>query len=520
MAMAALADCGYIHSWRDSTTSRNLIRINYVFMTDGDFNLVRTYAIGPGFSLTLSGGGAPTASKFSVHNTFHDYQPIVGDCLDSVGSWDGASVKTADLFTGYGSAAAMPGVNANLAPTNLTTVNDSSNPNPKIWVPTALNTNYSSDTNYGTGTIGTNVRRTANLGNLFWPLVLLGPKDASGFYQSMNLYTSNTTMLNNSIINEQDKLGMTDPTNNKRADFHRLILPLQIVDPIQNPARGTDFYLSKNGSPTSNVAGNDTAWSQQDSPSGITYYWLPHSYYQNYAAYYIWLYNQNKVPNAVKNLALIDQVMDDFPVGAYYTNHASTVLREIGLNGKEGTAPGSMYAANTTNHPYIFWPGNVLGYYSRSVCITDYYPDYTMVGDAMVKAKSLDFSSSNATASKWWNFKSKKWDTASMVTDSYWLADAQASVLRYKDATASAGYDGLPSGQNTTFYVIKYGSVSNNDINLKNMANDQINSTIYNSDQNSGQYFNVTSGNTTRQSQLLQQTFQQIAQQIAVRISK
>jgi Flp pilus assembly protein TadG len=497
-----------VQKWLDNNISgdaQSLMRINYVFMTDGQFNTIRGYLAGPGFGFPItssgntSGATPTTVSRLSVHNTFHDYAPLVGDCIgtsEGVSTWAGSSFTYDKLFGSYfagsggspagnavdAAAAKMPGINTlyGFASGAALTVSTS----PKAWIPT-----YAS----ASPTTGTT--------NSLWQTVLLAPKvstyKSGTFYQPMSLYTSSTTVSGTYAGYEQSKWN---------SNFRRMGFPTQIVDPIQNPARGTNFYVS-----------NTTGWLATTSGSlpgtitryGQSYVWLPQEYYTNYQTY-----NSNSlISSNTSCLTLSDTAIDAFPGGSIFFNHAGT-----------GNTSASYYAApyglSSANFPWLIWLNSSSVAESRTVRVTDYYPDYTFIGDATTRNSSPN--ATNVTDTSRWSFKQGKWISSNSTTETseaYWMAQAQAYILRHKDATANSGMDvhgnstGKPSGQNATFYIVKYGSAdSTYDTYLKDMSN-CVDSQYYDSTQNVGQFYNASQGS-------LQQTFQQIAQQIAVRISK
>jgi|GEM_PF-5799031 len=60
-----------------NTTARKRIKVNYVFMTDGENNTIRTYVRGYGHGVDDNGNGNFTPPVLSIHNTFHAEWPLV-----------------------------------------------------------------------------------------------------------------------------------------------------------------------------------------------------------------------------------------------------------------------------------------------------------------------------------------------------------------------------------------------------------------------------------------------------------
>ncbi|MDD5260644.1 MAG: pilus assembly protein TadG-related protein [Methylacidiphilales bacterium] len=508
-----------VQKWLDNTipdaTNRSLTRINYIFMTDGGFNLVRSYVRGPGFGMNLRGNTETAASRLSVHNTFHDFAPLVGAYISSTASWKSTTSTVSRSMTGLTNtnSANMPGICANFAPTNLT---DS-----------PINTIWWAPTNPSTQTVSPTTTTTSNSGVpgysfTFSHLVLTS--DTSSFNQ-MSPMANITITSSPSILDTEEKMGVA--ANNKstpRAEFDRLVLPLQVTSPLQNPARGTDFYLAANGSaPSSSADGNDTSWTQVGNTSGITrngytYVWLPEGYYQNYRQH-----NYVDAPN----YQLTDARVNSYPVGAYYAPLAGCPLREMGLAAQETYTSG--FAPTSTSSPYLLFPSNNEGWYSISARITDYYPDYTMCGNGAGPDTVTGATNTigDPKLYEWWSFMDKQWyasGSGSIAGEAYWLAMCQSYVLRYKDKTNAL------NGQNATIYVIKYGTDNSNyDVYLATMANDPgatrntsgttMSPTII-AGQNQGKFYPITNGNQAVQIQTLKDAFKEIAARITVRLSQ
>ncbi len=500
-----------VQKWLDNTipnaTNRSLTRINYVFMTDGGFNLVRSYVQGPGFGTSLNGTSTLSiSSRLSVHNTFHDFAPLVGTYIDSTWTWPPSTGQSMTGLTSTNSVN-MPGICANFAPTDV-------HSNSHWWAPTTPATQvWTSATTSSTG-VPTGYTFT------FSHLVLTS--DTSSFNQ-MSPMSNVTATSSPTILGTEEKMGATGPSGSPR--FDRLVLPLQVTSPLQNPARGTDFYLAANGSaPTSSADGNNTSWSKLTSTyssgitrNGYTYVWLPEGYYQNYRQH-----NYVDAPN----YQLTDTRVDSYPVGTYYAPLAGCPLKEMSLDTSE--TYGSNFAPNSTNNPYLLFPSSNEGWYSMSARITDYYPDFTMCGNGAGPTTATGTSGiADPKLIKWWSFQNKTWNNSgsgSIATEAYWLAMAQSYILRYKDKTNPL------NGQNATIYVIKYGNdTPANDVNLATMANDPgatvntggtaMSPTIV-SGQNQGKFYAITSSNQATQIQTLKDAFKEIAARITVRLSQ
>jgi hypothetical protein len=102
-----------LHKWLENDVDeaiRDQLQINFIFFTDGEFNTIRSYIRGPGFGSNKTNQAVMSTPQadLSVHNTFHDYDPIVARDLNV--TFEGKNLST--IFGSYAHPVDVPGVNS------------------------------------------------------------------------------------------------------------------------------------------------------------------------------------------------------------------------------------------------------------------------------------------------------------------------------------------------------------------------------------------------------------------------
>lgn len=515
------------------TNIRPYLMINYVLMTDGEYNSFRTYYRGRGFGQDLNGNNIETAPALSIHNTFHSYMPVVGRSLDF--SFEGKNIST--IFGSYGSAANMPGINAQgyLDSTSSGTGSRNNNGNGSAWtwVPTKTSppdwtgsnaSSYPQDWQY---------------------LLLTGPSTSA-----TSVITSYATTASASIGSSKPIHAQFMGERVKCSAMSCLMVPQGVKADIMNPYLKRTLPATATGySASLNFTGSD----------GVNYKGLAYEVYENY----------NKRWDLVDTFLQMDnERLNYYPLGAEYANHAGSYERE--------SPGGYTQEPNQTRNPWLYprSSGTTTGWWHITARMSDYYPDYTIYGNANVNGDNpsyggdgatnasgmytssgggfinrpqnigakpdprvktdspvsntpwqstgsadtnasgvneANFAGSNAKLTQWWRFSTSSWQTnlstSNLTTEHYFLARAQAYGVRRK-------YDS--GGQYATIYTIVYGNAGSTAFtNMQKIANDPAYPANYTSGQTEGKYYR-----TTENPEELKQVFHDIASRIAVRLAQ
>ncbi|NJK92587.1 MAG: hypothetical protein HC904_12620 [Blastochloris sp.] len=313
----------------------------------------RTYWRGPGYGRNLAGNTDDLADPvLSKHNTFHDYMPLVGQNINALTysskiSTVVESKNLSTLFGAFGSAKNMPGVMAvcegdeqeiNVAGGNRDSLACARNVDPNAnntnsnitWVPTSWSA-FSGDNQNWTG------------------LLLKGPSTSAG---SVIINPSHAE-----IASERLKI----------YDVSRLFFPAQIVSNKQNP------YLNRTADSPWTIGADYT----NETRNGKIYYPLHPEVYSAYST--------RAADPALSQVVYTNERLNYYPQCSIWANHHGSFFRKTLGTDPVGTPPT---IPNSSVHPYLYrrtgTTTNPEGWLINSVRMSDYYPNYTMFGDARV----------------------------------------------------------------------------------------------------------------------------------------
>jgi hypothetical protein len=533
-----------LHKWLENDVDesiRDQLQINFIFFTDGEFNTIRSYIRGPGFgSNKTNKGDVDTPSRLSVHNTFHDYDPIVARDLNV--TFEGKNLST--IFGSYAHPVDVPGVNSCFNMGDL-----SSSGSNWQWLPKGTNSEASDTSSRWRGQLIFPFRSVAYreddlTGN--WqskiPRWHRMPGDEDDQWQGMGyLLAASLDSSNYSYSFVEDDSGrpntsygnlsraMIEAERSRCERMERTYFPVSVTNQWVNPISGVQFFNSHVYDDSSNqIEGIDAG---RLTRNGRTYYYLPDAFYDYYGA------------NSSERYTDAEYSYD--PCGRLWTNHYGSYYRY---------SSGSSYAIRKSKLPWIYEKtsgSNRTGWVVGTSRLCDFYLDYTMGGQPHFNGDATDNywgsnqtrrdrnirilgdpdwaqggsgSSSNSSRGngdlsnsednfhendsdhrprvrKWWRFSNSSWTTSSGVIDDegYWMSRAQAFVL--KDQF------------NASFYTIVYGN-NGNATQMKLIANDPSYQNQYDPTQPDGKFYK-----TSESSQELTDVFRDIASRIAVKLT-
>jgi len=534
-------------------TIRDKIKVNYVFMTDGENNTSRTFVRGHGYGINDDWQIDMSPPVLSVHNTFHQEWPIiVGDqeVLEGV-RYDGEDLdKLLKDAVNTGKPARpenVPGIATCLTESRL-----HNNKNRFVREREERSTNYE---NWNRLLLKETGYRYSYQGGDFYQK--FGPNydsrlNVSGLNNSLNYdYRDN----NDKIKDEDDaydyegeidsNLGRggaggpapeADPSDwvlendwirerNRIGSSYFLAIPRTVSHSEEhdflNPGRGWNYWAPANSAnnPTDLSAVSSSTQTEfeavvDDSGSDVTvsykyitrgtstrYYFLAEQIYLDYR------YRYENITDEDVNMTNVRA--NYLPMGEIYANHMGSFIQNNG---------GGTLDCNEERTPHIFDAdsnGNQRTFITQR--ITDFYPRYSFDGppkQSRWKGAS-DTSTNGADRSSVYYYSWK--DGGDWVSnlnpraECDFLAAAQAKVLRKRDPNDPFKY------QDATIYTVRYGGNGNASL-MKSIANDPLNQTGDFTDaptENEGAYFDVNTGSAN-----LQAAFKNIASRIAVRISR
>ncbi|MGF1678085.1 MAG: pilus assembly protein TadG-related protein [Candidatus Methylacidiphilales bacterium] len=495
-------------SMQDATV-RSKVRVNYIFMTDGENNAYRTYVRGYGYGRQSNGNYDNTPPILSVHNTFHREWPlIIRDQADLVG----LIYKSRNLGTLLNSAVAsgqtvhpenVPGI---VAGVNSNRINNNNN-----------------------RFVRTRVNDSINFEN--WSGVLLKETDSGA---AVNVFSSNYDARVAEVLNFSATVKTVNDANDQGLDHkeyvldtdkvrergrlsasYQLTLPRTVSHSTKhdflNPGLGHNYYNAPGSAsnPTSLSVLNAETQTETEPSLGWNYHYITRGTTKRYyfLSENIYLAYKNRYDNVTNSDVRMTNVRANyFPLGEVYANHQGSFVQN---NGNHLFSPKP---ATSHHHYHITDGGKRRDFISQR--ISDFYPRYHFDGppkQSRWRGVADDNTNSQSSGSYYRFSNGGGWNNnLSAGGECNFLATAQAKILRKRSQNNPFIY------QDATIYAIRY--TGGNVTMLKSVSNDSTAKTgdfVAFPTENEGGYYDVTQGSTN-----LQAAFKNIASRIAVRISR
>jgi hypothetical protein len=529
-----------LHKWLENDVDasiRDQLQINFIFFTDGEFNTIRSYVRGPGFGTNKTNrGNVDTPSRLSVHNTFHDYDPIIAKNLNT--TFEGKNLST--LFGSYADPTDVPGINACF---NMNDVSTSYNE--WMFMPGNGNSSASDESSVWKEQLYFPFRSVAHrdsINDIPQPHRMSGGDDGQwqgcgfllgenmqGSYTDYYAFTENTSNISSNNTTLSPAMIEAEKDRNRYLEY--IHFPVSVTNEWINPADGERFMRYDMGNGNFTQKAGTTAG--QLTRNGSTYYYLPDATYDYYG------------DNSSQRMS--DALFGYDPHGRLWSNHYGSYYRWY-----RGSA--TSYHVKKSELPYIYEKSSGsrrTGWVVGTARLADFYLDYTMAGQphfhgdgvdsipdswsSTYKDRDLrrfgdpDYSEMDSPplsdyrgsgylsdsednfiendqdhrprVRRWWRFSSGSWTTSSGVIDdeAYWMSRAQAFVLKDQ--------------YNASFYTVVYGN-NGNATEMKKIANDPAYPGQYNSTLPDGKFYK-----TGESSQELTDVFRDIASRIAVKLT-
>ncbi|MEM6822378.1 MAG: TadE/TadG family type IV pilus assembly protein [Verrucomicrobiota bacterium] len=506
----------HIQLWLDnedslqSETVRNKIKVNYVFMTDGENNTYRTYVRGYGYGVTSSGGNDYTEPTLSIHNSFHRDWPLV---IEDESDLDGTLYETYDLGDLL-HGANVPG-----------TTGPDTRPEQVAGIATNVNTNRISDGNdnrYARTQEEYSTNATTDYNNYQdWTALLI-----KGSSANLDARTAELLLFDRNIRDDDDAddndVDASDYVLDSDIDREKgrtessyftqipRTLTEDTVADFMNPGKGHDYYAAAGSANNPTVYSTLDADTQTEVSGSNTYYYITRGTATRYYFLSQAIYNgyEDRYDNiADDDVKMTNTIANYFPMGEVYANHQGSFVEDNG---------GGTLTVSESLTPHIFKADSNKRRLFVTQRISDFYPEYHFDGAPKSGRWSTsddddDDHESQRYAYSWRN--GGDWDDVDDVSERNecdFLAGAQAKILRLRDDNDVFKY------QDATVYTIRYGSSGNGNL-LKEMANDpnEYSSYIPFPTENEGLYYDVSASSAA-----LQAAFKDIASRIAVRISR
>jgi Flp pilus assembly protein TadG len=468
-------------------TVQDQIDVNYILMTDGEFNTYTAYVRGPGYgnqSVTNTNVGSASArpSWLASDLDFHLDAMLVGDFSSAVSaqlpsSQNSTSFTTYDLQSRMSSIPKTSGI--------------------PIGVRSIVGSNLQAFTGDDTGS-GTSASK----------------RQFNTYLNSTNGYVDSGSA--NYVVwpSATNITNYSSALPNWKNWSHTVTkVPIKVGSTVTYDEFGSDvavsgvkYWGSSNATPTDEMK-RDRAKYYNVSQLAIcpaTYVLDSQNPFQNSSS--------PRYADDPTHAVMTNAMMSTYPGMRFYANHYGMYSYET-YAGYNSSNPrnGTREASNT----HIPINKAAIG----SVCMTDLYPDYAAGGfqnEATYWDNGTTLESGTSTPKQlqdvvdatgkaaWthhWSMRSNAWNTATSDNDAYWLIQAQAWLVR--------------SQQKARIFCIDYEGGSTND--MRRIANNNSGTafTQY-STQKVGEYYNVQ----TLGQDGLEEAFEDIANRISLKLTK
>ncbi|MEM6884456.1 MAG: pilus assembly protein TadG-related protein [Verrucomicrobiota bacterium] len=487
---------------------RKKLKINYVFMTDGDNNTFRTYIRGYGHGIDDNGNNNYSPPDLSIHNTFHmEWPMVVKDQADISGmTYDsenlGNLLNGANIPSGYNKYPEnMAGVAANL------TGNEKLDDGNQRYVRSRESTGSYED---WTGVL---IKETGNDFDGRWATNLKYDSSVRDEDDVPSAESPDDYVLDDDKHYERFRIRSSQFTQIPRS------LSKYSESDFMNPGLGHDYYdaagsadnptsySTLSGATQTETISGKTVYYITRGPDNKKYYFLSRDIYQDY---------KDRFDNVTDDdVNMTNERCQYVPMGEVWANHQGSYLDSNG-NGNEWDPTEALT-------PWIFLADGNSRRMFVSQRVTDFYPTYSFDGptkelrwsDSSSEQRSPVDDDKDQVQRQFYSWKDGgDWDSATgnipEKNECDFLMGAQAQILRQRNTDTDPF-----KWQDATIYTIQYGSGGNSSL-LKEMAND-VNyiSNTNSATQNEGLYYDVNANSND-----LVAAFEDIANRIAVKISK